>query len=132
MDQGSTMRSNSTRVSSSYIRMNRRSGDVREDWGMRTYMPFNTRHPILLPKTHRFTELVVRRFHLRVLQSGAKDTLTELRSKFWIPGGRSLVCQLIKKYVICRRYNASYYCPLPPPPLPVYRVNSFTDGVKIN
>ena len=83
-------------------------------------LPFNTRYPIRLPKTHRFTELVVRRSHLRVLHSGAKDTLTELRSKFWIPGGRSLVRQLIKKCVICRRYNASYYRPLPP--LPAYQV----------
>ena len=85
-------------------------------------LPFNTRYPMLLPKTHRFTELVVRRSHLRVLHSGAKDTLTKLRSKFWIPGGRSLVRQLIKKCVICRRYNASYYRPPLPPPLPVYRV----------
>ena len=117
MDQGSI-----TRVSSSYNYQ-----DEQEIWRCRgrlgnADLPFNTRYPILLPKTHRFTELVVRRSHLHVLHSGAKDTLTELRSKFWIPGGRLLVRQLINKCVICRRYNASYYRPPLSPPLPVCRV----------
>ena len=42
-------------------------------WGRlgNTDLPFNTRHPILLPKTHRFTELLLRS-HLRVLHSGAR------------------------------------------------------------
>ena len=86
-------------------------------------LSFNTRHPILLPRSHAFTELVVRRAHFRVLHSGVKDTLTELQSKFWIPGGRSLVQYFIHRFVICRRYNTSY-CrpPPPPPPLPAYRV----------
>ena len=37
-----------------------------------------TKHPILLPRSHRFTLLVVRRAHKRVLQSGVKDTLAEV------------------------------------------------------
>uniref|UniRef100_A0A1X7SRX5 Integrase zinc-binding domain-containing protein n=1 Tax=Amphimedon queenslandica TaxID=400682 RepID=A0A1X7SRX5_AMPQE len=85
-------------------------------------LSFNTRHPILLPKSHAFTELVVRRAHFHVLHSGVKDTLTELRRRFWIPGGRSLVWYLIHWCVICRRYNTSYDRPPPPPPLPTYRV----------
>ena len=93
--------------------MNGGSGDVREDWGTRTYLSI---HAILYYCQRHIVSL-----SLHVLHSGAKDTLTELRSKFWITGGRSLVCQLIKKCVICKRYNASYYRPPPPPPLLVYR-----------
>ena len=85
-------------------------------------LPFNARHPILLPRSHYFTELVVLKSHTRVSHSGVKDTLTEIRSKYWIPGGRSLVRRLIHKCVICRRFNAPHYRPPPPPPLSDYRV----------
>ena len=88
--------------------------------GTRTYLSIHT--ILYYSRGHVVSLNLWWRSHLRVLHSGAKDTLTELRSKFWIPGGRSLVCQLIKKCVICRRYNTSYYRPPPPPPLPVYRV----------
>uniref|UniRef100_A0A1X7TBG7 Integrase zinc-binding domain-containing protein n=1 Tax=Amphimedon queenslandica TaxID=400682 RepID=A0A1X7TBG7_AMPQE len=83
-------------------------------------LSFNTRHPILLPRSHAFTELVVRRTHSHVLHSGVKDTLTELQSRFWIPGRLSLVWYFIHWCVICRRHSASYYHPPPPPPLPAY------------
>ena len=86
-------------------------------------LPYNTKYPILLPKGHLFTLLVVRRAHQRVLHSGAKDTLTEIRSSYWIPQGRSFVRNYINHCVICRRYNSSSYKPPPPPPLPEFRVS---------
>ena len=58
---------------------------------------------ILLLRSHYFMELVVLKSHSRV-----NDTLTEICSKYWIPGGRSLV---IHKCVICRRFNAPLYSP---------------------
>ena len=85
-------------------------------------LPYTTRHPILLPRGHPFTILVVRRAHQRVVHSGVKDTLTEVRSQYWIPQGRSFVRRYINKCVICRRYAASHYRPPPPPPLPEFRV----------
>ena len=60
---------------------------------------------------------------------GVKDTLTELRSRFWIPQGRSLVRQFISRCLVCRRYASSCNKAPPPPPLPDYRVresNPFT------
>ena len=55
----------------------------------------DARYPILLPKGHQFTSLVIRRAHQRVLHSGVKDTLTEIRSRYWIPRGRGAVRQFI-------------------------------------
>ena len=84
-------------------------------------LPYNTRYPILLPKGHPFTLLIVRRAHQRVLHSGVKDTLTEIRSSYWIPQGRSFVRNYISHCVICRRYNSSSY--KSSPPLPEFRVS---------
>ena len=43
--------------------------------------------------------------------------------KFWIIGGRSLVKQLIRKCVVCRRFEGPPYHAPPAPPLPSFRVN---------
>ena len=56
-----------------------------------TEMPYATKYPILLPKSHPITTLIVKQAHERVLHDGVKETLTETRSKYWIPrreGGR--------------------------------------------
>ncbi|XP_064455100.1 uncharacterized protein LOC135366362 [Ornithodoros turicata] len=41
-----------------------------------------TKHPILLPKEHPLTKLIVRAAHHRVLHGGVQDTLTEIRETF--------------------------------------------------
>ena len=85
-------------------------------------VPYATKHPLLMPRRHAFTVLLVREAHVRVLHNGVKETLTELRSKFWVVKGRSLVKRVIHSCVICRRHEGRpYHTPLPPP-LPSYRV----------
>ena len=83
--------------------------------------PYNTKHPIILPKDYPLTRLVVQRAHHCVVHSGIRDTLTELRSHFWIPQGRALVRSFIHQCVICRRYTAANY-KAPSTPLPDFRV----------
>ena len=41
-------------------------------------VPYSTKHPILLPKDHQLTTLVVLRAHKRVSHGGVRETLTEL------------------------------------------------------
>ena len=82
---------------------------------------FCTRFPILLPRNHHFTHLIVQA-HERVLHEGVKETLTELRSKYWIVKGRSLVKMIIHRYGLCRRFEGAAYRGPPAPPLPSYRV----------
>ena len=55
--------------------------------------------------------------------SGIKETLTQLRSQYWIVSGRSLVRSVIHKCVICHRYDGQPLRAPPPPPLPPFRVN---------
>ena len=52
----------------------------------------------------------------------ALNTLTEIRSKYWIPQGRAFVRRFIGHCVLCRRYSASSYSVPSPPPLPEFRV----------
>ena len=80
------------------------------------------RHPVLLKKNHPLTRLIVHDCHERVMHGGMKATLTELRSRYWIVGGRQLVKKLLHSCVICRRFQARPYCPPPTPPLPSFRV----------
>ena len=65
---------------------------------------YPTKHPILLPKNHHITKLLVMEAHRRVLHNGAKETLTEIRARFWIIRGRSLVKTVIHQCCVCRRH----------------------------
>ena len=49
---------------------------------------YSTRYPALLMKEHHFTVLIVKDAHRRVMHNGVKETLTEVRSKYWIIKGR--------------------------------------------
>uniref|UniRef100_A0A1X7VS14 Uncharacterized protein n=1 Tax=Amphimedon queenslandica TaxID=400682 RepID=A0A1X7VS14_AMPQE len=84
-------------------------------------LPYDVIHSIVLPQDHLFTLLVVRRAHCRVIHSGFKNTLTEIKSRYWIRQGKSIVRRFIYQCVLCRRYSASSYN-IPPPPLPQFRV----------
>lgn len=53
-------------------------------------IPYTTKHPVLLPRSHPLTTLIVRDAHDRVWHNGVKETLREIRRKFWIVKGQSL------------------------------------------
>ena len=92
-------------------------------------LPYSTRFPLLIPREHYLSVLLIRRAHEQVFHNGVKETLTQLRAQYWIPKGRSHVKQAIRKCVLCRRMEGTSYAPPPPPPLPSYQVEevpSFT------
>lgn len=57
-------------------------------------IPFDNKAPIMLNRDHRLAEIIVNYCHSKVLHRGVKQTLTELRSKYWITKGRSF-CVLV-------------------------------------
>ena len=63
------------------------------------------------------------RAHERVLHNGVRETLTELRSMFWIIRGRSVVKSTIRQCTVCLRYEGKPYNIVTPPPL-----QSFVSG----
>ncbi|GFU21834.1 uncharacterized protein TNCV_3283181 [Trichonephila clavipes] len=64
------------------------------------------KHPILLPKSHHLTNLVIQHFHHINLHSGPQLTLCCIRQKFWIPSGREVVGRLLSKCQTCFRFKA--------------------------
>ena len=85
-------------------------------------VPFKTKFPILVPRSHYLSTLIVKQAHERVLHDGVKETLTEIRSKFWIPSGRSFTRKVIHKCVTCRKFEGLPFKAPQPPPLPECRV----------
>ena len=65
-------------------------------------VPYNTKHPILLPKDHAVTRLVVTDMHERIGHgSGVDHTLTELQARFWIIKGRRVVRNILEACPQC-------------------------------
>jgi hypothetical protein len=86
-------------------------------------LSYNTRHPILLPKEHVVTRLIIKDAHEKLGHvSGVEEVLTLLRSRFWIVKGRRAVRNIIESYAQClRRFSVQTaeqkMAPLPRPRL---------------
>ncbi|UYV72617.1 hypothetical protein LAZ67_10000067 [Cordylochernes scorpioides] len=68
-------------------------------------LSFDQKHPIILPKAHYITQLVIRHYHDRLLHAGVQLTLSAIREKYWIPSGRCLVKQILFKCIKCARFR---------------------------
>ena len=80
-------------------------------------IPLAARHPILLPSRHHLTELIVLDTHRLVKHAWVKDTLTEVRQRYWIPKGRNFVRKLLFKCRTCRKHQTTHYSYPRSPPL---------------
>ena len=58
------------------------------------------------------------------MHGGVRETLTEMRSKFWIVKGRQFLRTLLSKCKVCKRFNSKPLIGPPPPPLPDFRVQT--------
>ena len=85
-------------------------------------LPHDAKFPILLPKNSHFTNLIIRASREKVMHNGVRDTLTELRTHFWVPCGRQAVKSVIARCARCRRIEGRSFQVPPPPPLPESRV----------
>ena len=79
-------------------------------------------NPILLYKKHWLASLIVKHAHEKVMHDGVKETLTEVRARFWIVQGRSFVRRIVHKCLLCKRFEGRPFQSPPPPPLPKLRV----------
>ena len=81
------------------------------------------RHPLLLPKNSKLTDLIVENQHKRALHTGVAQTLGLVRHKYWIPHGRSVVKRALRQCAVCRRHEGGPYRMPFIPPLPYSRVS---------
>jgi hypothetical protein len=61
------------------------------------------KHPIILPKIDKFTELLIQHEHKRLNHSQTTTVLASLRERFWIINGRQIIKSVIHRCVLCRR-----------------------------
>ena len=66
-------------------------------------LTYSQKHPILLPKNHRVTTLIIHEQHMKLFHAGTQATLGAIRNEYWIVNGRSAVKNIIRKCVICCR-----------------------------
>ena len=65
----------------------------------------NFKFPILLPKNSHVTSLIIDEFHVKFSHVGIYSLISHLRKEFWIENIFSTVKKVVKKCVICRRFN---------------------------
>lgn len=80
---------------------------------------------IYLPRTYA-TKLIIQHIHQKIAHSGTSHTLNELRTTFWLPKGRQLVKQVIKRCVVCKRFTTRSFTLPKMPELPEARINRCT------
>jgi len=64
-------------------------------------IPFEVKHPIILPSKHIFTRLIIEREHKRTLHSGVHGTLSHVRQRYWPLNGKQLVKACIRRCIPC-------------------------------
>ena len=57
-----------------------------------------------------------------MLHGGVKQTLSELRSRFWLVRGRQQIRQAVSKCVICKHFEGMHYSVPSTAPLPEFRL----------
>lgn len=67
------------------------------------HIPWEERHPAILPKDSRLAILLVEQAHHTLLHAGAQLTAGYLKRRYWILGGRSLIRATIRRCPTCIR-----------------------------
>uniref|UniRef100_A8QAW8 Integrase core domain containing protein n=1 Tax=Brugia malayi TaxID=6279 RepID=A8QAW8_BRUMA len=86
-------------------------------------LPETSKYPIYLPRHNPITELLILYQHENLCHSGIAHTLSELRSRFWIPKGMTEVKRIINRCRIRKRWNSRSFKLPPMASLPETRVN---------
>lgn len=68
-------------------------------------IPFETRHPLIIPKNSRFTEHLIDDSHRKTLHGGVTLMLAHLRNNYWIIDARNTIRHRIHKCNICFKYS---------------------------
>ncbi|XP_065082217.1 uncharacterized protein LOC135704669 [Ochlerotatus camptorhynchus] len=92
--------------------------------GNAPHIAYTAKYPVILPRDHRITFLLMDSFHRRFLHANGETVLNELRQGFYIPKLRTLVRKVSRDCQHCKVLKAA---PVPPlmGPLPKVRLTPF-------
>jgi len=68
-------------------------------------IPEEVKSPLLLPTQHMFTTLLVQSIQHLIFHNGIRETLNAVRERYWIIRGREIVKQVLRKFIVCRKYQ---------------------------
>ncbi|GFV22049.1 integrase catalytic domain-containing protein [Trichonephila clavipes] len=74
-------------------------------------LPFNSKHPIILPSQHSISELLIKEQHIAHLHAGPTLLAHVLRQSHWIVGSRKLINKYIRKCLKCNKFKTSTTTP---------------------
>ncbi|XP_070134407.1 uncharacterized protein [Drosophila bipectinata] len=61
--------------------------------------------PIILPKSHHFTDLVIKNAHLNTMHGGVQLTRAIIHQQFWIINGKQAVKRVLRQCVACFQHR---------------------------
>ena len=94
-------------------------------------LDLESQEPIILPRNHRMTKLIIKECHRRTKHGGVRTTLGELRSRFWVPKGRQVVKKVLRECVTCKRQQGKPFGAPPVAALPEFRVREAAPFSKV-
>ncbi|XP_055617896.1 uncharacterized protein LOC129763133 [Toxorhynchites rutilus septentrionalis] len=68
-------------------------------------LPFQAKHPAILPAFHPLTRLLAQHFHIKTLHGGGRLLLTAMREEYWPLQGRRLARSTVRNCFRCTRLN---------------------------
>ncbi|XP_055633596.1 uncharacterized protein LOC129773944 [Toxorhynchites rutilus septentrionalis] len=89
-----------------------------------SHTTYDAKFPVILPKDHRFTELLVEWYHRRYAHGNGQTVLNEMRQKFHISCLRTLIRRVAKQCRWCAVYRSTPRVPRMAP-LPEVRVTPY-------
>ena len=75
-------------------------------------LPYESRHPALLPRNHRLVDLIIQETHNIYCHPGAQTLLYLLRQHFWILSAKRAINRVISKCIPCFRLRPKFNQPL--------------------
>ena len=73
---------------------------------MNAPIPYEAKHPAILPGNHHVTQLIIRHYHCRLGHAGQERVLAEVRQRFWVLRGRATISYILKSCMKCRKQKA--------------------------
>lgn len=93
-------------------------------------LPFDSKHQIILPKGHVFTDLILRHEHERLMHCGVQSLIYAVREKFWPLSVRNSSKKIVRTCIKCFRVKpkeSNYLMGN----LPDFRVNDYLPFVNV-
>lgn len=87
-------------------------------------MSYSRRRPIILPKNHPLTLLIIKEYHETFKHQNKKLVIEQIRARFWVISIKTQLNKIIRKCNHCKIANLSYEPPLMSP-LPSDRTTAY-------